>query len=106
MREQLMALSDSLEKFESTIADVEGKLSRRKAIPEHIVTRLSSYRNICSIQRRYISDICSQLALGDYEEVIRLSNLTNSLSTFVMEDARDILSSLLGDPAIADVVYN
>ena len=106
MRDQLVALSESLSKFEAIITDVERKLRNRKALPVAIARRLGSYRSVCETQRRYISEICSHLTEGRYDEVVRLSNLSCGLSSFVLEDSKSILNQLLGIVDEAEILYN
>ncbi len=80
--------------LESAIRGARETLKHKEDVPSHVFERLDSYDQIIARQRGLARDLEDHIAGGDMMEISRHVMIINSLSGMIIDDAKQILSSL------------
>lgn len=87
-------LFSSFKDLEQAIESARTTLSKKKSVPQEILTRLASYDDIIAKQRHLANELCGLIEDGDWDQVTRHVSLINGLSAMIRDDARAILGAL------------
>jgi hypothetical protein len=94
-------VDSALNSLEDAIARARQSLAERPNSQE-LLQRLSSYEEMCKMQRRFAIELANHLAQDCYAEAARCASLINGLSAMIMDDVRVIVASLAGVPTTVD----
>jgi hypothetical protein len=86
--------------LEKAIAGAREALLKSGSTHKSVFERLESYSGILTNQRRLTNELAEHLKKSDQLQVSRTVAIINGLSAMIIEDARDILAGISGEPEI------
>ncbi len=90
-------LLQSFRDLETAIEGAKSNLKTNTKVPVSVMERLESYSDILDRQRELAKVLESHVNTGNLSEVARHITLINGLSGMIIDDAKGLLSGLVGE---------
>jgi hypothetical protein len=104
--EKLQQLERSLKNLEDAIKGVHKRFTERNDVPEHIITRINQYSDICARQHILCAELKFELEEQDIEQVAQQIKVINGLSAMLVEDVKQLLSGMQNQQTFDEQVIN
>lgn len=103
--EQLVTrLYNSFSDLERAIDSARLTLRNKEGVSDEIFRRLDTYEEIIARQKGLAEELREHIDMGNVEEVTRHVIIINSLSGMIIEDAKEILTSLGGEVNVEELL--
>jgi dsDNA-specific endonuclease/ATPase MutS2 len=89
-------LFHSINELEQTVINVQEQFRERQDIPEQVHKRLLSYREITNKQKSIWRNLPQLIDADNKEAFVQEVGKINALSSFLLDDLRNAISSLEG----------
>lgn len=95
-RDVVRKLLVSFDLLEESIAAARRVVDETAPGHPSLLQRIANYEEILQKQRKLTGQLCSHIAMGNWEEVGRHVKLINGLSAMVYSDAKELAGILFG----------